>query len=65
MAWRCNLDRLATRVNLRREVDITSIMCPFCEEYEETVDHLFSACLVANRAWLGFSVWCNPSYIFF
>ncbi|KAJ0523818.1 putative reverse transcriptase zinc-binding domain-containing protein [Helianthus annuus] len=67
MAWRCNLDRLATRVNLRRRnVNITSVMCPFCDIYEETVDHLFSACVVSNWVWSGLSVWCNipPIFIF-
>ncbi|XP_035838746.1 uncharacterized protein LOC118486418 [Helianthus annuus] len=65
MAWRGNLDRLATRVNLRRRnVDITSVLCPFYEEYEETVEHLFTACLVANRVWAAFSTWCNIPPIF-
>ncbi|XP_021979533.1 uncharacterized protein LOC110875640 [Helianthus annuus] len=49
MDWRCNLDRLATRANLRRRnINITSVMCPFYDIYEETVDHLFSACVVSN-----------------
>ncbi|XP_022041421.1 uncharacterized protein LOC110944001 [Helianthus annuus] len=52
VAWRGNLDRLATRVNLRRRnVDIISVMCPFCNEAEETVEHLFTACSLATRVW--------------
>ncbi|MFS8008554.1 putative reverse transcriptase zinc-binding domain-containing protein [Helianthus anomalus] len=60
MAWRVNLDRLASRVNLRRRnVDISSVMCPFCDEYEETVDHFFTACAVAIRVWAAISARCN------
>ncbi|KAJ0681520.1 putative [histone H3]-lysine(4) N-trimethyltransferase chromatin remodeling SET family [Helianthus annuus] len=33
---------------IRRNVNITSVMCPFCDIYEETVDHLFTACVVSN-----------------
>ncbi|MFS7910276.1 putative reverse transcriptase zinc-binding domain-containing protein [Helianthus anomalus] len=52
MAWICNLVRLATRVNLRRmNVEISSVMCPFCDECEESLDHLFTACSVAIRVW--------------
>ncbi|XP_022041998.1 uncharacterized protein LOC110944653 [Helianthus annuus] len=66
VAWRGNLDRLATRVNLRRNVDIISVMCPFCNEFEKTMKHLFTACLVATRVWAAISVWCKipPIYIF-
>ncbi|XP_021992391.1 uncharacterized protein LOC110889189 [Helianthus annuus] len=64
MAWRGNMDRLATRINLRRNVDITSVMCPFCDEYEESVDHLFTACSVAIRVWAAISTWCNIPPIF-
>ncbi|XP_021995406.1 uncharacterized protein LOC110892557 [Helianthus annuus] len=65
MAWRGNLDILATKVNLKKSnVDIPSVLCPFCEEYEETVDHLFSACTVSIRVWATFSVWCNIPQIF-
>ncbi|XP_022026926.1 uncharacterized protein LOC110927850 [Helianthus annuus] len=65
MAWRGNLDRLATRVNLkRRNVDIPSVLCPFCEEYEETVDHLFTTCSVTIRVWADVSARCNIPPIF-
>ncbi|MFS8002577.1 putative reverse transcriptase zinc-binding domain-containing protein [Helianthus anomalus] len=67
MTWGGNLDRLATRVNLRkRNVDISSVMCPFYDEYEGTVNHLFTACSVAIRVWAAISAWCNipPIYAF-
>ncbi|KAJ0600251.1 putative reverse transcriptase zinc-binding domain-containing protein [Helianthus annuus] len=55
------------RVNLRRRiVDIISVMCPFYNEFEETVEHLFSTCSVAIRVWTEISVWCKipPIYNF-
>ncbi|KAJ0482569.1 putative reverse transcriptase zinc-binding domain-containing protein [Helianthus annuus] len=65
MAWRGNLDRLATRVNLRRRnVNISSVMCPFCDEFEETVEHLFTACSVVERVWSAFSAWCKLPQIY-
>ncbi|KAJ0469477.1 putative reverse transcriptase zinc-binding domain-containing protein [Helianthus annuus] len=65
MAWRGNLDRLATRVNLkRRNVNIASVMCHFCDEYEESADHLFTACSTASRVWAAISVWCKIPPIF-
>ncbi|KAJ0534476.1 putative reverse transcriptase zinc-binding domain-containing protein [Helianthus annuus] len=67
MNWRGNLDRLPTRINLRRRnVDISSSMCPFCEDAEESVEHLFTTCSVAWRVWSAFSEWCNipPLYLF-
>ncbi|XP_021991527.1 uncharacterized protein LOC110888304 [Helianthus annuus] len=36
-------------------------MCPFCDEAEESVEHLFTACVVVVRVWTAFSVWCNIS----
>ncbi|XP_021979494.1 uncharacterized protein LOC110875605 [Helianthus annuus] len=57
------LDRLPTRINLRRRnVIISSSMCPFCESAE----HLFTACSVALRVWPAFSDWCKipPLYLF-
>ncbi|XP_021995848.1 uncharacterized protein LOC110893033 [Helianthus annuus] len=66
MAWRRNLDRLPTKVNLRRRnVDIPSVMCPLCGDYEETVDHLFTTCSVAIRVWTAFGTWCNIPPLFF
>ncbi|KAJ0859583.1 putative reverse transcriptase zinc-binding domain-containing protein [Helianthus annuus] len=67
MAWRGNLDRLASRVNLRRRnVEISSVMCLFYNEHEETTGHLFTACSVAIRVWVTINAWCNipPIYAF-
>ncbi|XP_021991791.1 uncharacterized protein LOC110888579 [Helianthus annuus] len=65
MAWRANLDRLATRVNSRRRnMSIPSVMWLMCEEGEETAEHLFTACIFSNCVWLSFSSWCNIPHIF-
>ncbi|KAJ0511519.1 putative reverse transcriptase zinc-binding domain-containing protein [Helianthus annuus] len=67
LSWRGNLDRLAIRVNLRRRnVEISSVICPFCDEYKESLDHLFTACSVAIRVWTDLSAWCKipPIYAF-
>ncbi|KAJ0479839.1 putative RNA-directed DNA polymerase [Helianthus annuus] len=67
MNWRGNLDRLPSRVNLRRRnVDIPSTVCPLCEETEESVEHLFTACSIALRVWAAFSDWCKipPLFLF-
>ncbi|MFS8031300.1 putative reverse transcriptase zinc-binding domain-containing protein [Helianthus anomalus] len=67
MNSRGNLDRLPTRIYFRRRsVVITSVMCPFCDDVEESVENLFTACSVALRVWAAFSGWCNiPSLYFF
>ncbi|MFS7895696.1 putative reverse transcriptase zinc-binding domain-containing protein [Helianthus anomalus] len=60
-------DRLTTRSNLRRRnVNIPSVLCPFCEDQEESVEYLFTACIMANKVWSGFSGWCSapPLFIF-
>ncbi|XP_021986108.1 uncharacterized protein LOC110882380 [Helianthus annuus] len=67
MNWRGNLDRIPSRLNLRRRnVDIPSTMCPLCKETEESVEHLFTACSIDLRVWTAFSEWCNipPIYLF-
>ncbi|KAJ0588212.1 putative reverse transcriptase zinc-binding domain-containing protein [Helianthus annuus] len=65
MLWRANLDRLATRVNLRRRnVIILSDLCLMCEEIEETMEHLFTACMFANRVWISFSSWFKIPSLF-
>ncbi|KAJ0616064.1 hypothetical protein HanIR_Chr02g0086351 [Helianthus annuus] len=40
-------------------------MSPFCNEFEETVEHLFTACEVASRVWSEISGWCKIPPIYF
>ncbi|GKB96765.1 RNA-directed DNA polymerase, eukaryota [Tanacetum coccineum] len=46
--WKLHLDRLPTRVNLaRRGVQISSMMCPLCNNAGEDSSHLFFGCDMA------------------
>ncbi|GJX06227.1 arginine repressor C-terminal-like domain-containing protein [Tanacetum coccineum] len=43
--WRSSLNRLTTHSNLSsREVNVTSSLCPFCENVEEDVEHCLVRC---------------------
>ncbi|GJR51885.1 copia protein [Tanacetum coccineum] len=47
-AWKLHLDRLQTRMNLARKgVQISSMMCPLCNNVEEDSSHLFCGCDMA------------------
>ncbi|XP_076946025.1 uncharacterized protein LOC143617312 [Bidens hawaiensis] len=51
-AWRVLLKRLPMRVNLvSKGIDIPSSLCPICNDHEESIDHVFGMCSVANRIW--------------
>ncbi|GJS76528.1 RNA-directed DNA polymerase, eukaryota [Tanacetum coccineum] len=44
-AWKMFLDRLPTRSNLaRRNVVLSSVLCPICDVYPEDMNHLFFKC---------------------
>ncbi|XP_071714894.1 uncharacterized protein [Rutidosis leptorrhynchoides] len=45
--WRLHLDRLPSRFNLSRELDLESIVFPICGNRSETRDHTFLSCSVA------------------
>ena len=46
-AWRLLLDRLPTRVNLvKRDMQLTNMLCLLCQEGEETSQHWFRICKV-------------------
>ncbi|KAJ0845145.1 putative reverse transcriptase zinc-binding domain-containing protein [Helianthus annuus] len=65
--WRLALDRLPTRVALaHRNINITSIRCPFCGDRDETASHLFAECFVSSVVWEMVSSWLKipPIYAF-
>lgn len=65
MAWRAELDRLPTRVNLlRRNIIVESVMCPICGDIPETPDHIFAACGFAQMVWTFVSQWCGIPEIY-
>ncbi|KAJ0578995.1 putative reverse transcriptase zinc-binding domain-containing protein [Helianthus annuus] len=62
-AWRSELNRIPTGMALRnRNIPIVDVSCPFCNSGDETVDHLFTACVVASTVWQAVTVaknsWC-------
>ncbi|KAJ0802039.1 putative reverse transcriptase zinc-binding domain-containing protein [Helianthus annuus] len=64
-AWRAGLDRLPTRQALaRRNIISGPDECILCQEVRESVDHLFTGCIVALRVWSGISSWINCPPIF-
>jgi len=59
-AWRLLLDRLPTRHNLaNRGLQLLDLSCPLCQECDETGQHLFVMCKVAQNVldqcerWVG------------
>ncbi|MFS7934651.1 putative reverse transcriptase zinc-binding domain-containing protein [Helianthus anomalus] len=61
------LDRIPTKKALqRRNIDCGSPVCNFCEDQEESVDHLFTGCCLANGVWHGIANWMKmPTFFFF
>jgi len=56
--WRAMLNRLLSKVNLqRRRITVSCNLCPFCRMEEETVQHIFSTCVVAHRLWVKCYNW--------
>ncbi|XP_068486340.1 uncharacterized protein [Phaseolus vulgaris] len=51
-AWRILIDRIPSRVNLlRRGVPVTSTLCALCNRLDESSQHLFLECVVAQQVW--------------
>lgn len=58
--WRAFLDRLPTKMALvHRNMVIDNIFCPWCEAYEESIEHLITGCVVAHGVWDKISLWCR------
>ncbi|KAL4557747.1 hypothetical protein LXL04_035935 [Taraxacum kok-saghyz] len=50
--------RLPCRVNLvMRGVDVDSVLCPMCQEEEESVSHLLVGCITAWQVWHSGALW--------
>ncbi|GKB44103.1 RNA-directed DNA polymerase, eukaryota, reverse transcriptase zinc-binding domain protein [Tanacetum coccineum] len=64
--WRLSLDRLPTRLNLSlRGLDISSIVCPMCNDVVEAADHVFFGCDLSYDVWRLVRRWTNinmPSF---
>ncbi|MFS7931421.1 putative reverse transcriptase zinc-binding domain-containing protein [Helianthus anomalus] len=59
------MDRLPTAAALsRRGIVLEDQSCPFCSDYIETVEHVFTACRFASILWQNISSWCKVPNMF-
>ncbi|XP_076892881.1 uncharacterized protein LOC143544735 [Bidens hawaiensis] len=68
VAWRAALGRLPTFDALeKRGISVSTRLCPICNELEESVDHLFVSCSMAQEMWSEVAQWCKvpPPLLFF
>ncbi|PWA53679.1 RNA-directed DNA polymerase, eukaryota [Artemisia annua] len=64
-AWRAALGGIPTSVSLsRRHIQVADTICKICESADESVDHLFTSCMVASVVWQGISQWCKVPNIY-
>ncbi|PWA77373.1 RNA-directed DNA polymerase, eukaryota, Nucleotide-binding alpha-beta plait domain protein [Artemisia annua] len=64
-AWRAALGGIPTSVSLmKRHVPVADPICQLCGFADESVDHIFTSCLVASVLWQGISQWCKVPYIY-
>ncbi|XP_076957792.1 uncharacterized protein LOC143633360 [Bidens hawaiensis] len=60
VAWSAALARLPTFDALeKRNIPVVSNLCPFCGEIEESVEHIFISCGVAQSVWCVLAQWCK------
>ncbi|PWA79609.1 RNA-directed DNA polymerase, eukaryota [Artemisia annua] len=63
--WRAELGRIPTAVALsRRNIQVMDVSCPLCGDDEETVDHLFTGCIISTVLWQHISSWCKVQNLF-
>lgn len=62
--WKVSRKILPTRSFLRSRIDGLDTVCPWCSAHEETLDHLFRACPLANEVWTFIGSWWGWNHIF-
>ncbi|KAK9058061.1 hypothetical protein SSX86_022901 [Deinandra increscens subsp. villosa] len=65
--WRSWLDRISTKDALRkRHIGCRNGLCAICEEFDESVDHIFTVYRIADGVWNGIAQWVHlpPIYLF-
>ena len=59
------MGRIPTASALRhRNIPIADVSCVLCGSADESVDHLFTGCIIATRLWHHISSWCKVQNIF-
>ncbi|KAG9442213.1 hypothetical protein H6P81_018067 [Aristolochia fimbriata] len=67
--WSVAHNKILTRENLvRRGISLPSLLCPLCQDKQESVDHLLLQCTMAWHIWSWFmelfrNHWCIPSRV--
>ncbi|GKF27169.1 RNA-directed DNA polymerase, eukaryota, reverse transcriptase zinc-binding domain protein, partial [Tanacetum coccineum] len=62
LAWKIKLNFLPSRLNLsRRGLDIPTIMCPICEKYAESTNHIFYDCYMVRDIYRKIASWWDVS----
>ncbi|KAF4363059.1 hypothetical protein F8388_013423 [Cannabis sativa] len=56
LCWQILRDALPTRAKLGQIMTLPSVLCPLCNDEEETSIHLFWQCSFAKAVWYG-SLW--------
>ena len=65
LAWRIVKGKMPTRVNLhRRGIILPSLLCPLCNQSEESVTHLFGECTIAFKVWSMISTWVGLKTVY-
>jgi len=58
LAWKILKGNVPTRVSLSRKgLSLPSLMCPLCNQADETIYHLFVECNIAYLVWSMVSRW--------
>ncbi|XP_076913746.1 uncharacterized protein LOC143572474 [Bidens hawaiensis] len=65
--WRAVLDRLPTKTALgRRNIPVDNQLCVWCNNNEESIEHILTGCSISAGIWNGVSTWCKvPGMILF
>ncbi|XP_028184613.1 uncharacterized protein LOC114371346 [Glycine soja] len=58
-SWRLLKNRIPTKANLRRQVEMPSYNCPLCESEEETTSHVLFSCTKTRILWWEAMSWVN------
>ncbi|MFS7956553.1 putative reverse transcriptase zinc-binding domain-containing protein [Helianthus anomalus] len=65
--WHMLMDRIPTKKALQRRcIDCGDLRCKFCNEQEDCIDHIVTACMLTCGVWNGVASWVNlPQFYFF
>ncbi|MFS7950996.1 putative reverse transcriptase zinc-binding domain-containing protein [Helianthus anomalus] len=65
LVWKAEMGRIPTADALSKRGIVTGEgLCPLCKSETESVDHLFTSCIVAAVLWQKVSIWCRIPPIF-